>query len=276
MLHFVPFNMSAAPLDTNRSPGETSIPGRLTTTELRLLSCSLQWESTHESFSSFNRPPAWRGFAGLRRPHDTRESLLPWPLSRYCNHETAQRQQSCNQPTGNKRIPSVIFACLKFQQNMCTLASKLLIRVEAEILLDKGLNGSPHWSRELSLCAGSNLPALLFSQWQTETLGNPDLPSEPGAELKPALQSLSNYYSCRWAPGTCRCDLSALIFQTGSYDFGHGNGAMAHAGGISRQGVATTKGLLYNKTWLVTVCKANNHKPTSASANKRPALVWSG
>lgn len=33
--------MSATPLDTKRSPGETSRPGRLTTTELRLLSCSL-------------------------------------------------------------------------------------------------------------------------------------------------------------------------------------------------------------------------------------------
>lgn len=95
----------------------------------------------------------------------TRESRCSLrPLLRYCNHDTAQRQQSCNQPTGNKRIPSVIFACLKFQQNVCTLASKLLIRVEAEILLDKRLNGSPRWSRELSLCAGSNLPALLFSQ----------------------------------------------------------------------------------------------------------------
>lgn len=43
---FVPFNMSAAPLVTNKSPGETSIPGRLTTTELRLLSCSLRGEET--------------------------------------------------------------------------------------------------------------------------------------------------------------------------------------------------------------------------------------
>lgn len=42
----------------------------------------------------------------------------------------------------------------------------------------------------------------------------------------------------------------AVIFQTGSYDFGHGNGAKAHAGGISRQGVATTKGLLYNKNLI--------------------------
>lgn len=38
----VPFKMSATPLDTNRSPGETSRPGRLTTTELRLLSCNLK------------------------------------------------------------------------------------------------------------------------------------------------------------------------------------------------------------------------------------------
>lgn len=39
---FEPFNMSAAPLDTKRSPGETSNPGKLTTTELRLLSWSLR------------------------------------------------------------------------------------------------------------------------------------------------------------------------------------------------------------------------------------------
>lgn len=39
---FEPFNMSATPLDTKRSPGETSNPGKLTTTELRLLCCSLR------------------------------------------------------------------------------------------------------------------------------------------------------------------------------------------------------------------------------------------
>lgn len=33
-----PFRRSAAPLDTKRSPGEISNPGKLTTTELRLLS----------------------------------------------------------------------------------------------------------------------------------------------------------------------------------------------------------------------------------------------
>lgn len=32
------FRMSAAPLDTKRSPGDTSSPGKLTTTELRLRS----------------------------------------------------------------------------------------------------------------------------------------------------------------------------------------------------------------------------------------------
>lgn len=76
--------MSAAPLDTKRSPGETFDPGKLTTTELRLLSWSLKTETrSFSSLNSFSQQLVWY-LDHCDEDSSPAENVKHRPGSRFC------------------------------------------------------------------------------------------------------------------------------------------------------------------------------------------------
>lgn len=111
-------------------------------------------------------------------------------------------------------------------------------------------------------CALVVILSVSFSQWERETWLRLE-------KYRPAF--LASGKTQTWALSVsnspvllhfrdCRWDSQAQI-KTLTVIFGYGDNTKPHADWISRQGratatfssVATTKGLLYNKTWLVTV-----------------------